>query len=152
MNIACSDGNCVFKTTKGGMGTNGGCHCLDDVRGGTPRVEMRKKIRTLVSEIQEDQGEIESLAVTITIARKDAQDLIAVASQQEQVIDNLEKQIAHLTKDAAFAESDRQEAIKYRTALVTIESIFRESSAHGLDEPRVRRLLDAALRLQNGVL
>ncbi len=84
------------------------------------------------------------------LARKDAQDWIAVAKQQEQVIDNLEKQVAHLTKDAAFAESDRQEAIKYRTALVTIESIFRESSAHGLDESRVGRLLDAALKLPDG--
>ena len=126
MNIACSDGNCVFKTTKGGMGTNGGCNCLDDVRGGHPRVEMRKKIRTLVSEIQEDQGEIESLAVTITIARKDAQDWIAVAKDQERVIDELQKQVEYLNTGALDIEDLDRERTKYRRALLEVEGMIEK--------------------------
>ena len=45
----CSDHGCVFGKPKG-MGTNGGCHCLSEVREPYARVELRRKIGLLVQE------------------------------------------------------------------------------------------------------
>lgn len=53
----CSDGYCVFRGPAKGMHTNGGCHCLNEIRNPSIRARLRAVLRAARevggSEIQE---------------------------------------------------------------------------------------------------
>jgi hypothetical protein len=59
--IGCSDHGCVFGHP-GGMGTNGGCHCLSDLRPPDLRRRVTKNVRVLRAELDRLQRENDSLA------------------------------------------------------------------------------------------
>lgn len=59
--IPCYDHSCVFKTAQGGVGTNGGCHCLYELGVSPSFVEarvrgeiakMRAAYRTKIAELE----------------------------------------------------------------------------------------------------
>lgn len=56
--VNCSDHSCVFGHP-GGMGTNGGCRCLMDVRDPSVRREIKHKLHDLVEYIKELEEELD---------------------------------------------------------------------------------------------
>lgn len=50
--VGCSNHGCVFGGPKG-MGTNGGCHCLDNLDNRFQKAKVRNNIRILVSQYEE---------------------------------------------------------------------------------------------------
>lgn len=47
----CTDGGCIFGHP-GGMHTNGGCHCLSDIRPTEERLRIARNVHLLVKEIE----------------------------------------------------------------------------------------------------
>ncbi len=43
--MSCTDGNCVYRTDRGGMSTNGGCRCRHCPQCGGPYLVFAAKVR-----------------------------------------------------------------------------------------------------------
>ncbi len=82
MSLDCGDCSCVFALTTGGMRTNGGCHCLDDVPSET-RMALRKHIRALRDEIAAAKGE---LATTINRLREARLRVTEIATERDALL------------------------------------------------------------------
>lgn len=55
--LGCSDGGCLFSDNRGGMSTNGGCRCLNDLSINIDR-SMTSRIRYLINLIKRTDKEI----------------------------------------------------------------------------------------------
>ena len=62
MSLGCTDHGCPFREPRGGMGTNGGCHCLDDI----PR-QLRFDLRQWTAG---RQGQMRALEAELDAARE----------------------------------------------------------------------------------
>jgi hypothetical protein len=67
--IGCSDHGCVFGHP-GGMGTNGGCHCLSDLRPPDLRRRVTKNVRVLRAEIDRLQRENDTCGLQCSATMK----------------------------------------------------------------------------------
>jgi hypothetical protein len=68
----CTDHNCVIDPPKRGhMGTNGGCHCLDNIQPTMRRV----RVRSVLYRVQKLEAFVERMRVLCTEGHTDATDL-----------------------------------------------------------------------------
>ena len=116
-------------------------------------VEKRPAYERAIAERDQAEAIASKNADERDLARKDAQDWIKVGAQQEQIIENLEKQVAHLTKERLVTEADfedtEKERIKYRTALLEVERLLNGyPTSEGVD--RLKDILRETLKLPDG--
>ena len=54
--MSCTDGNCVYRTDRGGMSTNGGCRTLSTMRRQMVRKQQRHLLMKVLEELSDEQA------------------------------------------------------------------------------------------------
>lgn len=70
----CTDHGCIFGHP-GGMGTNGGCACLRDIRPAGERLRLLRNVHLLVKAIEHLRNELTAARLERDEARNDLQEL-----------------------------------------------------------------------------
>lgn len=92
----CTDHGCIFGHP-GGMGTNGGCACLRDIRPAGERLRLLRNVHLLVKAIEHLHNELTAARVENDNARHDIERLMAACSAEASEVERLVVRCASLS-------------------------------------------------------
>ncbi len=126
----CTDGGCVFGHP-GGMHTNGGCHCLHDIRPAGERLRITRNVYLLVKEVEKLRNDLTACQLERDASQRaqreaEAETGRALAAHALAVRD-LQLELDQLQQDISTAYRLRDAAEgRFCTALMEVDRIKAE--------------------------
>ena len=91
----CTDGGCIFGHP-GGMHTNGGCHCLRDVRPTTQRLRLMRNVHLLVKEVRQLRGNLSLAEEGLANATQETAELRSALTACQAERDGMRATLEHI--------------------------------------------------------